>query len=45
MNKSTNGENIPHLEITEVVLLSCNIVSNDYQLDSKVLFQTNNLAN
>ena len=40
-NKSTkdkNGENVPHLEITEVVLVHCNIVNNDYQQDSRVLF-------
>ena len=28
--KNKNGENIPHLEITEVVLIHCNIVNNDY---------------
>ena len=33
-----NGENIPHLEITEVVLVNCNIVNNDYQQDSRVLY-------
>ena len=32
-----NGENVPHLEITEVVLVHCNIVYNYYQQDSKVL--------
>ena len=25
------GENVPHLEIFEVVLVHCNIVNNDYQ--------------
>ena len=35
--KDKNGENIPHLEITKVVLVSCNIVNNDCQQDSKVL--------
>ena len=25
-----NGENVPHLGITEVVLVHCNIVNNDY---------------
>ena len=29
---------MPHLEITEVVLVHCNIVDNDYQQDSKVLY-------
>ena len=28
---------MPHLGITEVVLVHCNIVINDYQQDSKVL--------
>ena len=35
--KDKNGENIPHLEITEVVPVHCNIVNNDYQQDSRVL--------
>ena len=29
--KNENGENVFHLEITEVVLVHCNIVNNDYQ--------------
>ena len=29
---------MPHLEITEVVLVRYNIVSNDYQLDWRVLY-------
>ena len=29
---------MPHLEITEVILVVCNIVNNDYQQDSKVLY-------
>ena len=33
MTKDKNGENVPHLEITEVVLVHCNIVNNDYQQD------------
>ena len=32
-NKDKNGENVPHLEITEVVLVHCDIVNNDYQQD------------
>ena len=28
----------PHLEITEVILVHCNIVNNDYQQDSRVLY-------
>ena len=38
INKDKNGENIPRLEITEVVLIHCNIVNNDYQQDSRVLY-------
>ena len=36
--KDKNGENVPHLEITEVALVHCNIVNNDYQQDSGVLY-------
>ena len=38
ITKDENGENVPHLEITKVVLVHCNIVNNDYQQDSKVLY-------
>ena len=38
ITKYKNGENVPHLEITEVVLVYCNIVNNDYQQDSRVLY-------
>ena len=40
-NKTTedkNGENVPHLQITEVVLVHCDIVNNDYQQYSRVLY-------
>ena len=30
---------MPHLEITEVVLINSNIVNNDYQHDSRVLYK------
>ena len=36
--KDKNDENVPYLEITEVVLVHCNIVNNDYQQDSRVLY-------
>ena len=36
--KSKNGENVLHLEITEVVLVHCNFFNNDYQHTSKVLY-------
>ena len=38
---STENEitkDVPHLEITEVVIVHCNIVNNDYQQDSRVLY-------
>ena len=38
ITKDKNGENVPHLEITEVVLVHCNIVNNDYLQDSKGLY-------
>ena len=31
ITKDKNGENVPHLEITEVALGCCNFVNNDYQ--------------
>ena len=33
-----NNENVPKLESVEVVLVHCNLVKNDYQHASKVLF-------
>ena len=35
--KNETGENVPNLEITEVVLVNCNIVKDDYQQNSRVL--------
>ena len=36
--KDEIGGNVPHLKITEVLLILCNIVNNDYQQDSRVLY-------
>ena len=36
--KDENDENVPNLEITEVVLVHFNIVNNDSQQDSRVLY-------
>ena len=36
--KDKNGENVLYLEITEVVLIHCNVVSNSYQQNSRVLY-------
>ena len=38
ITKDKNGENVPHLEITEVVLVHCNIDDNDYQQYLRVLY-------
>ena len=38
ITKDKNDENVPDLEITEAVLIHCNIVNNDYQQDSRVLY-------
>ena len=34
ITKNKNGENVPHLEVIELVLVHCNLVNNDYQQDS-----------
>ena len=38
ISKDKNGENVSNLEITKVVLVYCNIVNNEYQKDSRVLY-------
>ena len=38
ITKDKNGENIPHLEVTELVLVHCNIFNNDYHQDSRILY-------
>ena len=38
ITKNKDGQNIPHLKITEVVLVHCDIVNNNYQQDSRVLY-------
>ena len=35
--KDKNGEDIPYLEIAEVVLIHCNVVDNSYLQNSRVL--------
>ena len=35
ITKDENGKHVPHLQITEVVLVHCNIVNNKYQQNSK----------
>ena len=33
-----NGENVPHLQVVELVLIHCDIVNNSYQRNSKILY-------
>ena len=37
ITKDKNGENAPHLEIVELVLIHCNLVNNNYQQNSRLL--------
>ena len=36
--KDKNGKNVPHLEIVELVLMHCNIVNDNYQQNSRILY-------
>ena len=38
ITRNKNGENVPHLEVVELVLVHCNLVNNDYQQDSRILY-------
>ena len=38
ITKNKNGENVPKLEITEAVLVHCNILNNDYQEGVRALY-------
>ena len=38
ITKDKNGENVPRLEVVELVLVHCNLVNNDYQQDSRILY-------
>ena len=37
ITKDKNGEHMPHLEITELVLVHYNLLNNDHQQDSRIL--------
>ena len=39
ITQNGNNENVPHLEITKEVLLHCNIVNNNNQEDSRILYR------
>ena len=38
ITKDKNDKNVRHLEITEKELVQCNIVDNEYQQDSRILY-------
>ena len=38
ITKDKNGENVPHLEVAELVLIHFNIINNNYQRDSRILY-------
>ena len=38
ITKDKNGENVPHLQIVELVLVHRNLVNNDYQQNSRILY-------
>ena len=38
ITKDKNGENAPHLEIVELVLIHCNIANHNYQQNSRILY-------
>ena len=38
ITKNKNGEKVPHFEVVELVLVPCNLVNNDYQQDSGILY-------
>ena len=38
ITKNKNSENVPHLEVAELVLVHCNLVNNDYLQDSRIFY-------
>ena len=38
ITKGKNCENVPQLEVVELVLVHCSLVNNDYQQDSRILY-------
>ena len=38
ITKYENGDNVPHLETTEVILVHCDIANNSFQQDPRVLY-------
>ena len=38
ITKDKNGEDVPYLETTEVIIIHCNVFNNSYQQNSRVLY-------
>ena len=38
IKEDENSKNVPYLEITEVVVIHCNVANNSYQQNSRVLY-------
>ena len=38
ITKNKNGQNVPHLEVVELVLVYCKLANNDYQQDFRTLY-------
>ena len=38
ITKNKNSENVPHLDVVELVLVHCNLVNYYYQQDSRILY-------
>ena len=38
ITKNENGKNVTYSEITEIVLIHCNVINNSYQQNSRLLY-------
>ena len=38
ITKDKNSEQVPHLEVVELVIVHCNVINNNYQRDSRILY-------
>ena len=38
ISKGKDSEHVPHLEVVELVIVHCNIINNNYQRDSRILY-------
>ena len=38
VTEDKNRENVPHLEVVELILVHCSLVNNNYQEDSRILY-------